>query len=95
MSFDFEKYIKDLETAAKNNDIGEMLASGIGVGIDENSYLAITALENVYVELETLSKNAVKNAENLAKKRQEREIDNLKNSLKLELISEQTFDTVL
>ena len=49
MSFDFEKYIKDLETAAKNNDIGEMLASGIGVGIDENSYLAITALENVYV----------------------------------------------
>lgn len=91
MSFDFEKYIKDLETAAKNNDIGEMLASGIGVGIDENSYLAITALENVYVELETLSKNAVKNAENLAKKRQEREIDNLKNSLKLELISEQEY----
>ncbi len=91
MSFDFEKYIKDLEIAAKNNDIGKMIASGIGVGIDENSYLAITALENVYVELETLSKNAAKNAENLAKKRQQREIDNLKNSLKLELLSEQEY----
>jgi len=91
MSFDFEKYIRDLETAAETNDIGKMLASGIGVGLDENSYLAITALENVYVELETLSKNAVKNAENLAKKRQERELDNLKNLLNLELISEQEY----
>ncbi len=91
MSFDFEKYINDLETAAGNNDIGKMIASGIGVGIDENSYLAVTALENVYVELETLTKNAAKNAENLAKKRQQREIDNLKNALKLELISEQEY----
>lgn len=91
MSFDFEKYIKDLEAAAQNNDIGKMLASGIGVGLDRNSYLAVTALENVYVELETLSKNAAKNAENLAQKRQQRELDNLKNSLKLELISEQEY----
>ncbi len=91
MSFDFEKYINDLETAAGSNDIGKMIASGIGVGIDENSYLAVTALENVYVELETLTKNAAKNAENLAKKRQQRELDNLKNALKLELISEQEY----
>ncbi len=91
MSFDFEKYIKDLEAAAENNDIGKMLASGIGVGLDENSYLAVTALENVYVELETFTKNAAKNAEKLAKKRQERELDNLKNSLELELISEQEY----
>lgn len=91
MSFDFEKYINELETAAGENGIGKMIASGIGVGIDENSYLAVTALENVYVELETLTKNAVKNAENLAKKRQQRELDNLKNALKLELISEQEY----
>lgn len=91
MSFDFEKYINDLETAAGNNDIGKMIASGIGVGIDKNSYLAVTALENVYVELETLTKNAAKNAENLAKKRQQRELDNLKNALRLELISEQEY----
>lgn len=91
MSFDFEKYIKDLEARAENNDIGKMIASGIGVGIDENSYLAVTALENVYVELETFTKNAAKNAENLAKKRRQRELDNLKNSLKLELISEQEY----
>ncbi len=91
MSFDYEKYIKDMEAAAEKNDIGKMLASGIGVGLDKNSYLAVTALENVYVELETLSKNAAKNAEKLAQKRQERELDNLKNSLKLELISEQEY----
>ena len=91
MSFDFEKYIKELEDRAESNDIGKMIDSGIGVGIDKNSYLAVTALENVYVELETFTKNAAKNAENLAKKRQQRELDNLKNALKLELISEQEY----
>ncbi len=91
MSFDFQRYIKDLEAGTKTNDIGKMIASGIGVGLEKNSYLAITAMENVYVELETLTKNAAKNAEKLAKKRQERELSNLKNSLKLELITEQEY----
>lgn len=91
MSFDFQKYIENLEAEAQKNDIGKMLASGIGVGLDKNSYLAITAMENVYVELETLTKNAAKNAEKLAKKRQERELANLKNSLELELINEQEY----
>ncbi len=87
MSFDFQKYIENLEAEAAKNDIGKMLASGIGVGISQNSYLAITAMENVYVELETLTKNA----EKLDKKRREREVDNLKNCLELELISEQEY----
>ncbi len=91
MSFEFEKYIENMEAKAAKNDIGKMIASGIGVGIDENSYLAITAMENVYVELETLTKNAAKNAEKLAKKTQERELKNLKNALELELISEQEY----
>ncbi len=91
MSFDFEKYIENMETKAAKNDIGKMIASGIGVGIDENSYLAITAMENVYVELETLTKNAAKNAEKLAKKTQERELKNLKNALELQFISEQEY----
>ncbi len=91
MSFDFQKYMDGLENEAGKNDIGKMIASGIGVGLSQNSYLAVTALENVYVELETVTKNAAKNAEKLAKKRQERELANLKNSLKLELISEQEY----
>ncbi|MBQ9757168.1 MAG: hypothetical protein IJW15_01965 [Clostridia bacterium] len=91
MSFDFQKYIDSLEEKAGKNDIGKMIASGIGVGLSQNSYLAVTALENVYVELETVTKNAAKNAEKLEKKRQERELSNLKNSLKLELISEQEY----
>ncbi len=91
MSFDFQKYMDSLKNEAGKNDIGKMIASGIGVGLNQNSYLAVTALENVYVELETVTKNAAKNAEKLAKKRQERELANLKNSLKLELISEQEY----
>lgn len=91
MPFDFEEYIENIEKKAAKNDIGKMIASGIGVGIDENSYLAITAMENVYVELETLTKNAAKNAEKLAKKTQERELKNLKNALELEFISEQEY----
>ena len=91
MSFDFQRYIKDLEAGEKTTDIGKMIASGIGVGLEQNSYLAVTAMENVYVELETLTKNAAKNAEKLAKKRQERELSNLKNSLELELITEQEY----
>ena len=91
MSFDFHKYIENLEAEAAKNDIGKMLASGIGVGLSQNSYLAITAMENVYVELETLTKNAAKNAEKLDKKRREREVENLKNCFELKLISEQEY----
>ncbi len=91
MSFDFEKYIENMETRAEKNDIGKMIASGIGVGLSENSYLAITAMENVYVELDTLTKNAAKNAERLAKKTQERELKNLKNALELGFVTEQEY----
>ncbi len=91
MAFDFQEYIDGLERQARENNIGKMLAAGIGVGLDENSYLAVTAMENVYVELETLTKNAEKNAANLEKKRQKRELDNLKNSRDLLLITEQEY----
>ena len=91
MSFDFEKYIENMETRAEKNDIGKMIASGIGVGLSEKSYLAITARENVYVELDTLTKNAAKNAERLAKKTQERELKNLKNALELGFVTEQEY----
>jgi hypothetical protein len=91
MSFDFRKNLGDKESLEKGSQMGESIAKGLGVGLSENSYRAITAMENVYVELETLTKNAAKNAEKLAKKRQERQLDNLKNSLKLELITEQEY----
>ncbi len=91
MAFDFQEYIDGLEKKARENNIGKMLAAGIGVGLDENSFLAVTAMENVYVELETLTKNAEKNAANLAKKRQKRELANLKNSKELLLITEQEY----
>ncbi len=82
---------KNKSGSESGESLGKLIAESIGVGIDENSYLAITAMENVYVELETLTKNYAKNAEKLAKKRREREVDNLKNMLKLELISEQEY----
>lgn len=91
MGFDFQAYIKKMEEQAKNNNIGKYLVKNIGVGMDESSYMAVTALENVYVELDTVTKNAQKNAERLAKKRQERELKNLKNSLDLYLITEQEY----
>lgn len=83
--------LDSLGQKADTSSIGEMIASGIGVGIEQNSYLAITAMENVYVELETLYKNAEKNALALQKKSQERELSNLKNSLKLNFITEQEY----
>ena len=46
------------------DNIGSMLAAGIGVGLEKDSYIAVTALENVYVELETVSNNAWKNFQN-------------------------------
>ncbi|MBQ7960809.1 MAG: hypothetical protein IJ285_06290 [Clostridia bacterium] len=88
---DFDKYLKSLEEQAKKNDIGKIIASGIGVSLDETSYKAITAVENVYVELETLTKNAAKNAENLDKKRKKRALANLKNALELGLLTEQEY----
>lgn len=91
MDFDFQDYIRQMEEQAKNNDIGKYFVKSIGVSMDESAYLAVTALENVYVELETVTKNAQKNAEKLAKKRQERELKNLKNSLDLYLITEQEY----
>ncbi len=87
MSFDFNnKNIKDI-----GKESGKMYAQGLGVGMNEESYRAITAVEDVYVVLESLTKNAAKNAEKLQKKRQERKLDNLKNSLELELICEQEY----
>ena len=84
MSFEF----KD---KADGKKLGKLLGEGIGVGLSESSYHAITAMENVYVELETLTKNAAKNAEKLAKKRQSRRLENLKNALNLEFITEQEY----
>lgn len=91
MGFDFRDKSSGREAAEAWNSVGKMIASEIGVGLDENSYLAITAMENVYVELETLYKSAAKNAESLAKKTGERKLDNLKQSLKLELITEREY----
>lgn len=71
--------------------LGSYVAKGLGVGLDENSYYAITAMEKVYVELESLTKNAAKNAEKLAKKQQQRQLENLKNSLELEIVTEQEY----
>ncbi|MBE7031997.1 MAG: hypothetical protein E7401_03435 [Ruminococcaceae bacterium] len=90
MAFDF-KNSKNAADPAAWNSVGKMMASEIGVGLSENSYLAITALEEVYVKLETVTKNAAKNAENLAKKRQKRELENLKTAKELELVTEQEY----
>lgn len=91
MSFEFKKSLNSKDLSEDGKKMGKAVAEGLGVGLEENSYRAITAMENVYVELETLTKNAAKNAEKLAKKRQERQLDNLKNSLELELITEQEY----
>ncbi len=88
---DIRNALSELEQTAASNSIGKMIASGIGVGIEQNSYLAVTAMENVYVELETLYKNAEKNAQALEKKRHKRTYDNLKNSLELNLITEKEY----
>lgn len=88
MGFDFQEYIRQMEEKAKNNKVGENYLQGIWKGIDLKAQTAVTALKNVYVELETLSKDAEKNAARLQKKRQERELKNLKNSLDLRLITE-------
>ncbi len=87
MSFDFKN--KNIEDVGKT--AGEAFAKGLGVGLGDESYHAITAAEGVYVELESLTKNAAKNAEKLAKKQQKRKLDNLKNALELELICEQEY----
>ncbi len=91
MPNDFENITNPKEAEQAGAHMGEMLASGIGVGLEQNSVDAVTAMEGVYVELETVTKNAAKNAENLAKKRQKRQLANLKNSLELELITEQEY----
>ncbi len=84
MSFEFKNN-------KEGEKIGRLFAEGVGVGLSESSYMAITAMENVYVELETLTKNAAKNAEKLAKKQQERQLSNLKNARELELITEKEY----
>lgn len=85
MSFDFKS------EKEKGRAAGRAFVEELGVGLEESSYDAITELENVYAELETLTKNAAKNAENLKKKRQERQLSNLKTALELELICEQEY----
>ena len=91
MSFEFQKKINDKDSINAGKILGKEIAEGMGIGLDDGSYNAITAIENVYVELETLTKNAAKNIEKLNKKRQERELKNLKNALELELICEQEY----
>ncbi len=76
---------------AEGKRIGKEFAEGFGIGLSEESIRAVTAMEDVYVELETLTKNASKNAEKLAKKQRERQLKNLKNALELELITEQEY----
>ncbi len=88
---DFEEYIRNMEDTARNNEIGSLLAAGIGVGLSKDSYLAITAVENVYVEIDNLTKNAAKNYEKHQKKTRERELKNLKNALNLKLLTEQEY----
>ena len=76
MAFNSEdKNVKDM-----GRQSGKAFAEGLGVGLGEESYRAITAVEDVYVELESLTKNAAKNAEKLNKKQQQRKLDNLKNA---------------
>ncbi len=87
MAFDFQ----DKDVKSMGRSLGKEFVSQLGVGMTEESYQAITAMENIYVELDTLTQNAAKNAERLAKKRQERQLDNLKNALNLELICEQEY----
>ena len=91
MAFDFERNMDNAGSESLGKDMGKAVAKGLGVGLEADSYHAITAMEKVYVELESLTKNAAKNAEKLAKKQQERKLDNLKNALKLELVTEQEY----
>ncbi len=87
----FEDATNQKDARKQGEKMGELLAEGIGVGLEQSSVDAVTAVEGVYVELETVTKNAAKNAENLAKKRQKRQLANLKNSLELELITQQEY----
>ncbi len=91
MSFEFRRKTSDSNSKQLGEELGKQVAEGMGVGLDDSSYYAITAMENVYVELETLTKNAAKNAEKLQKKQQERQLDNLKNALDLQMICEQEY----
>lgn len=91
MSFEFRRKTSGSNSKQIGEELGKQVAEGMGIGLDDSSYYAITAMENVYVELETLTKNAAKNAEKLAKKRQERQLDNLKNALDLQMICEQEY----
>ena len=68
MSFEFQKKINDKDSINAGKILGKEIAEGMGIGLDDGSYNAITAIENVYVELETLTKNAAKNIEKLNKK---------------------------
>ncbi len=85
MSFEFKN------EKEKGKAAGRAYVEGLGVGLEDSSYAAITELENVYAVLDTLTKNAAKNAENLQKKKQERQLSNLKTALELELICEQEY----
>ena len=91
MAFGFGKNIDAQGLNEEGVALGKSIADGIGKGIEDSAQSAITAMEDVYVELETVTKNAAKNAENLEKKRQKRQLANLKNSLELELICEREY----
>lgn len=72
-------------------DEGKRMMSELAEGIGKGSVEAVTSLENVYVELENVSKNADVNSRRLAKKQRERELKNLKCALDLELICEEEY----
>ena len=91
MAFRFGKGIDAQGASQTGAEFGKNVMNGIGKGIEDSAESAITAMENVYVELETVTKNAAKNAEKLEKKRQKRQLENLKNSLELELICEREY----
>lgn len=91
MAFDFDKFVKELEKKAADNQIGKKLVEGISEDISDESHLAVTSLENFYVVLETVSKNAEKNEENRLKKHHNRALKNLKNALDLGFITEKEY----
>lgn len=73
------------------NSIGKMLMSGLGTAMDENSYIAVTSMQNICVKLENLSKDSLKNQLAYEKKYRERQVSNLKNAKALEIISEREY----
>ncbi len=91
MAFRFGKNTDARDAKEAGFELGRSIVKSIGGGIEDSAESAVTAMENVYVELDTVTKNAAKNAEKLEKKRQKRQLANLKNALELELICEREY----